>query len=548
MLDALPRPVLSRTILTRAAVWRRPAIRPYTLVVSIAVAVAILAIGLFIAYASQQRRATERNAAAASTSYAQLFAEHARRVFDAGHLATIMGMTLAADRPWDEIERSRDNHEYLRRLPENFEYLDGVWLIDASGRPRLTSRSFPAPLLNQSFNDYFRAQRDGDAGPYIGTLSTTDGGRADIVISRRLNDPDGTFRGIAMTLINAEYFRQFYASVRHPDEVVIEMFRADLQRILRYPASVPGATTTARPRLESAVKIDGLPVYVSAAITDETVQRRWRADLRMPAAAAVMAVTVILLLTGIALRRCRREEEAGAALRDLNATLEGRVRERTQELEKTGERLSHLLEQKETLLREIVHRVKNSLQLACALLRLQGRASGNDVVASQLDEAAIRIASIAQVHNRLYQSPDVRTVSVTSYVAALCHDLETSLAVADRQITVECAIDPIEGSPDRVVLLGVIVTELVTNAFKFAFRGRAAGRIRVEVRRASEGPVRVVVSDDGIGATAPDAEATGFSSHMVRGLLDQLDGTMVVRADDNGTRVELSIKGLGGAA
>jgi two-component sensor histidine kinase len=296
--------------------------------------------------------------------------------------------------------------------------------------------------------------------------------------------------------------------------------------------------------VESAVKIGGLPIYVSAGITEDSVQRRWRADLRTSAVAAVMGVAVILLLTAIALRRCRREEEAGTALRDLNATLEGRVRERTLELEKTGERLSHLLEQKEALLREIVHRVKNSLQLACALLRLQGRASGNDAVAKQLDEAAIRITSIAQVHNRLYQSPDVRTVSVASYVAALCRDLETSLAANERQIAVECAVDPIDGSPDRVVLLGVIITELVTNAFKFAFAGRDSGRVRVEVRRRPEGGLSAVVADDGIGLAA-NAEPSGFGSHMVGGLLEQLDGAMTVQADEKGTRIELSLKSLG---
>lgn len=534
-------------MLRRIAAGWRPGMRPYTLVISIAVVVAVLALGLFLAYATQQRRATERSAALASTSYAQLFAEHARRVFDAGHLATIMAMTLAGDHPWGELEASRESYEFLKRLPENFDFLEAVWLIDETGRPRLTSRSFPAPPLDQSVSDYFRAQRDGDAGPFVGVVTNMNNGRTDIVMSRRLNTRAGNFRGIAMTLVNAEYFRQFYATVRRPDEVVIEIFRADGARILRHPAAAENGAPSRLP-VESAVKIGEFPVLVSAGVTEESVRQRWLADLRVPAATAAVALAVILLLTLIALRRCRREEEVTEALRELAATLEGRVRERTQELERTGERLSHLLEQKETLLREIVHRVKNSLQLACALLRLQARASGNEDVAKQLDEAAIRITSIAQVHNRLYQSPDVRTVTVGSYISALCHDLETSLAVADRRVGIHCDIDPLEGSPDKVVLLGVIVTELVTDAFRSAFDETTGGSVRVEVKRQADGRLRVVVGDNGKGGAAKNGRSTGFGSHMVRGLLDQLEGTITVHGDDSGTRVELFLKGLGGAA
>ncbi len=153
-----------------------------------------------------------------------------------------------------------------------------------------------------------------------------------------------------------------------------------------------------------------------------------------------------------------------------------------------------LLRDKDLLMQEVHHRVKNSLQLVRTLLQLQARTASPDTRA-KLDEAAQRIMTIGAVHQRLYSGPSLVAADARDYLAGLLEDMGAMLGTADRPISLD--VEPIELLADHLTPLGLVVSELVTNAVKYG-----QGRIRVAIVRAPGG-LTVTVSDEGPGFSDP---------------------------------------------
>ena len=188
------------------------------------------------------------------------------------------------------------------------------------------------------------------------------------------------------------------------------------------------------------------------------------------------------------------------------------------------------------LLREVNHRVANSLQLIASLTRLQaGALDATRRRARRWRPSQRRIAAIAQVHRRLYTSDDVRSVALHEYLSGLL--AEISRSVGGRPI--ELAAEPMEVATDRAVSLGVIVTELVTNALKYAYPGRPDGPIRVRLQTI-EGAGVLAVQDEGVGVTARStAGGTGLGRRIVEALSASVGGTVTHAAGPGGTEVSI---------
>jgi two-component sensor histidine kinase len=201
-----------------------------------------------------------------------------------------------------------------------------------------------------------------------------------------------------------------------------------------------------------------------------------------------------------------------------------------------------LLQQREIMLREVNHRVKNSLQLVSSLLNLQQNAAGDEHLRDQLVQADRRIMTIARIHEHLYRSSEpISTIEFGSYLRALCRDLEASI-VGEREISVEVDVDVADLPTDRVVSLALIVNELVTNAAKYAFVDRPSGRIRVSFRAGADGTGRLTIADDGRGL--PDGyrleAGAGLGMKVVVALVRNLHADLEIGNDGPGARFTIS--------
>ena len=158
---------------------------------------------------------------------------------------------------------------------------------------------------------------------------------------------------------------------------------------------------------------------------------------------------------------------------------------------------------------------------------MQAQASAEPAIRTALSEIQGRISAIAGVHRRLYTSQDVRSVEISEYLASLLRDLEATFKEAGHASNVRLSAEPIQVSTDKAVSVGVMVTELVTNAFKYAYPAGAGGEIRVLFSKRGDRTVVLTVEYDGIGWTGEGTpQGTGLGSRIVNALTRGLSGSL----------------------
>jgi two-component sensor histidine kinase len=192
------------------------------------------------------------------------------------------------------------------------------------------------------------------------------------------------------------------------------------------------------------------------------------------------------------------------------------------------------------LLVEVNHRAKNSLAIAASLLAIQGRRQPDPAVKALFDEAQSRLNAMARVHDLLSKSERSQRVDVATYVTDLCEALRP-ITESDDRIRLEAEVE--EGilvDAGTAVPLGIVLTELVTNAVKYAFPDQRSGTIRVQLQRGQQGWVEVLIRDDGIGMSHLREGSLGYG--LVRSLVEQIRGEMTTRSDA-GLTVTISFPG-----
>ena len=215
------------------------------------------------------------------------------------------------------------------------------------------------------------------------------------------------------------------------------------------------------------------------------------------------------------------------------------------EVHHSRDRLAALAAQQAILLREVNHRVANSLQLITSLIDMQARRVADPAARLMLQQAAERVEAVTLVHRRLYTGDDVEFVEMDDYLAGLIDELERATHAADLHPAgeatpsrrIELTADRLRVETDKAVPLGLIVNELVTNALKYAYPNDHAGQVRVNLRRAGE-TLCLTVEDDGIGYPDDDAapKGSGLGSLIVGSMAQTLHATVTLDRAHGGTR------------
>jgi two-component sensor histidine kinase/CHASE3 domain sensor protein len=303
------------------------------------------------------------------------------------------------------------------------------------------------------------------------------------------------------------------------DEEVLAIFRTNAGKALTDEANVffSGIIGQADDRLTSGVG-------------EQRANTGW---LRL--VSAIGGLVIVAVVGGAAYGAARYTRE----LRDtrdevnaLNTELENRVAVRTEDLAKARDRA-------EVLLSEVNHRVANSLALVSSLVNLQSKAVADRASKDALAETQDRIYAISLVHRRLYGSSDVRSVALDEYLTGLLDHLRTSLRSQVHGVSLSYSIEPVELETDTSINLGVVVTELVTNAFKYAYPD-GVGEVRVRLAKLAEHEAELVVEDDGVGrAPGAPAKGTGVGSKIISAMCVSLGAEIDYRGLEPGTAAHL---------
>ncbi len=255
-----------------------------------------------------------------------------------------------------------------------------------------------------------------------------------------------------------------------------------------------------------------------------------------------MQRAVLNILEDSAEEKSRLEEMKSAVLNVLEdlGTQRDKLQDAQTELLRSENAIRLSLREKETLLKEVHHRVKNNLQVIASLLRLQARHLHDTETRAMFEESQNRVHSISLVHEMLYRTADLSRIDIAEYLRTLITHLtdDWKQGVGSIRVTVEAV--GVQLAVDAAIPCGLIVNELVTNALKHAFPNARAGLIRVSVILEPAGWLTLTVQDDGVGMPEKlDLRRSGsLGLELVNALVRQLHATIDVRRNA-GTSFEI---------
>ena len=216
------------------------------------------------------------------------------------------------------------------------------------------------------------------------------------------------------------------------------------------------------------------------------------------------------------------------------------------ELLESEQNLRQSLAEKESLLKEIHHRVKNNLQIVSSLLYLQEDYMQDAKGVEILRESQNRVKSMALIHEQLYGTADLAKIDFGRYVQGLTANLFDAYGIDPARIRLDVRAEDIALGVDMAVPCGLIINELVSNALKHAFLPDTGGTIEIIIRIMGPGRLELVVADDGVGLPRSHADAIKktLGLRLIDTLTTQLDGTLAIQTE-NGTRFSIILNAPG---
>lgn len=314
---------------------------------------------------------------------------------------------------------------------------------------------------------------------------------------------------MATVYANAGKFKEAYEYRQKYIAVKDSLLRADKAKSLR--------------DLQMQYKIADKQKEIELLTKENSIKALQARQSQLVAVVALLAFICLLVAAAVLLNQFISKRRSNTQLEEANA----QIRQTIAELEQANTQIQQTVAEKETLLKEIHHRVKNNLQLVSSLLDWQTEGIDDPQVRRLIDEGRSRIRSMALMHEYLYKSENLANVDVHKYLGELADTLTRSYR-PHTNIVLQKNIAHAYFDTDTVVPLGLIVNELLSNAFKYAFVGRAAGQVDMTLLRSDNDSFVLSVSDNGIGLPA-DFENTQHQSlgiQLVKTLVKQMKATL----------------------
>ena len=427
--------------------------------------------------------------------------------------------------------------------------------FDAKGHVIATSiRNLP-PEFSVSKRPEFIRHAAGEQGPlFTPVTESAVTGKAVILISKRLNRPDGSFGGdikigFDYDILNS-YLREltsknFGSRVQLIDlggTVILdsnsngppipERLEPEAIEAMAKPDGSPMIyrSNDGRERIWLMLRVGNYPLFLRVGTDCDSVKARWLNDGLQYGVSSALAIAALLFLGSLAFFFARGEEHSLQALRLTNMTLEQNVAERTKSLTEKSDALETALKERTVLFQEIHHRIKNSLQVIASLVSLSSKGNTDPSAQMILDEIARRIRAIGQVHQTLYEQNALEHVDLNAYLTSLINSEREVYGAKERGIEITITAEG-ELNLDTAVSVGLIVSEAVANSFKYAFGSRQNGKILIEAS-VKDGKCHVSVTDDGVGFPKDVKDGTGMM--IIKTIAKQRKATLRFREGPGG--------------
>ncbi len=486
---------------------------------------------------------------------ARLLANQTARSFEATDLALLRLVDVASVVDWSDPLSMQSVESEVVSLRFRLPFISRVFVVGPQGRVRASTLGEAAHSIDASQREYFQAMRDGSTDLFVSSrVQSLADGEPVVLLARRIGRPDGSFGGVAVISFLTNDLKQFFSglSVRYASVMVI--IGPDGKLLVREPEASSEADNIVERPLLTAISIsrsEGLswsyrragtfPVTVAVGASLEAMHTAWLGYVTPYAGFVLSALAALGTLMFVAYRHAGLEDAYRRRLAETNTELERRVGERTSDLEGLNTRLRGALEERDVLLREIHHRVKNNMQVIASLLSIQS----NSVVPElrpYFHDNMQRIRAMARIHESLYASDNLSQVDFGSYLASLCGDLKHSFGAGDR-VTVEITGPHLSFPIDTATPLGLLLSEVISNSLKHGYHGEARGRIQIDIEK-TDAATTFQVLDDGAGIP-PDLDLATEKSmglRLVRILAQQLGATYAYeRPEAGGTLFRLAL-------
>jgi two-component sensor histidine kinase len=448
---------------------------------------------------------------------ADLLAEDARV-----HIGTHGGLDAI---PKDQLQTYLAHRTAVTSVP------DYLMVVDKHGLPVVMSERTSPPRIRLADRAWFKAHAKDGRDTYIGSALRSRLGRNVLyTYSKSLLNPDGSFAGVVDVGISAPYVHPL--STRKPGEPLQQLWsgggRLVISNFMDFdakgdpiaqrspfggaPSGVAGFLKSADPDLIVGYHADTARGLVSTVTLHRSeVLARWEDDVRLGFVLFALAIIVGGLLAKLA---------ADLAETDLRAR---------RAIEDTVSALSAAVAQRDHLLKEIHHRVKNNLQLTSSLIQIQSREFENPAVRDAFKETQQRLIAIGMIHDVLYHDDTKASIDMNGYLTRLSAEIARANEAINRGIRTELNVDSIELMPEQATPLGLVTSEVLINAYKQAYPPGKGGLISIALHD-GHGEVELTISSNGKGHELRDGSALG--GRLVRTLTTQLRGTSAFDESD----------------